>query len=415
MSANLQARIETLKADLNKVNLQIQTYEAKENLDSEDVKQLTELNTKAKALIDGYTVLKETAGHQADLLELFNVKGEEKDGDRKSFGEQKKALADRYRELNRTFEGPQQAISEERSILRDFRGQMQSRALLTGTSDSQAGATIVNQRLASVDDGGLFRPITVLDLCTRIPVTSDIVEYSELATITNAAVETPEATDTTTMTLVTGAMQESDATAAVRSSRVWDVSHYLDMTRNAYNDAPMFRSLCEQFGEYGVMEQLEDSIIQGANTPTTNIVGIRNTSGIQTQAFTTDLLMTARRALTKAKRFGRPGAWVMAPETWESVELSKDAEGRFYYAGPQGVGPAILWGRPVVESYAVPTTDIIIGDWRFAAIFDREEFQMILTNSDASKFRKQILTMAFIGRYGFGLLRRAAFVRGATA
>ncbi len=421
MSAALEAKIAGLQTEQKALSLQIQEFETKEKLDSADIIVLKGLNEKSQEVINSFRTLKETAGHQADLLELFGAKPKTdetlSEKIKRETGVDTQSLAAKFREANPTWLPGQhmKSVQEDASLLVRTREQMQERALIGGGATS-AGAAVANIRIRNVDNGGLFREITALDLFTRIPVTEGkTVDFAELATITNNAGETPEATDSTTQSLVTGLKPASDATSLLRQATIWAIAHWIDVTRQTYMDAAMFAALIEEFLEYGVMEQLEDAVINGANTPTTNIVGIINTSGVQTQAYATDLLVTARKCLTKVRKYAKPNAFLMHPETWETIELAKDSEGRFYYAGPQNQGPAILWGRPVIESQAVPTTNFILADWKFGAIFDREQYNLYSTDSDGDKFKKNVLTIMGEGFFGMGLLRRKAFCVGATS
>jgi HK97 family phage major capsid protein len=79
------------------------------------------------------------------------------------------------------------------------------------------------------------------------------------------------------------------------------------------------------------------------------------TSGRQTQAWSTNILTTTRKAKTIVGTVGRarPNAYVLNPSDWETIDLLQDNEARYFYGGPAQVGVPRLWGLPVVEEEAM--------------------------------------------------------------
>jgi hypothetical protein len=66
--------------------------------------------------------------------------------------------------------------------------------LLTGVSDTSAGALVRNDWLGLVDTGTFMRPLVVRDLVTGGTTGSDAVEYARVTGFTNAAAPVAEAT-----------------------------------------------------------------------------------------------------------------------------------------------------------------------------------------------------------------------------
>jgi HK97 family phage major capsid protein len=103
-------------------------------------------------------------------------------------------------------------------------------------------------------------------------------------------------------------------------------------------------------------EEEEDQIINGSGSGE-NLTGILATSGIQNQAWTTDLLTTIRKAKTKTRTVGRvaPNGFVVNPEDAERLDLLKGTSNDYFYGpGPfAAAGIRTVWGVPIVESEAV--------------------------------------------------------------
>lgn len=67
---------------------------------------------------------------------------------------------------------------------------------------------------------------------------------------------------------------------------------------------------------------MENQIIAGDGVGE-NLTGLANTSGIQTQAYTTSPILTARAAVTKVEVLGfQPSVFAVNPTTWEAIETT---------------------------------------------------------------------------------------------
>ncbi len=282
------------------------------------------------------------------------------------------------------------------------------KTLITGASSTSGGAFVVNQRLGIVDPGTVMRPLTVLDLVTRIPVTSDTVEFVKVTSFTNAAAETAEATNTST-----GTKPESAAAFAIVSEAVKSIAHWIPITRRALADAAQLNAMVQQLLLYGVRERLALQIVAGDGTGE-NLTGVLSYSGTTSQAYATDVITTLRKARTKVRTTGRatPNGYLLHPMDWEAIDLLQDNEGRYYFGGPTVVGSPRLWGLPVAEDEGCTQGYGICADWNLALLFDREVETILATDSHSDFFVKNILVLLAEGRYAFGLQRPAAFVIG---
>jgi HK97 family phage major capsid protein len=159
------------------------------------------------------------------------------------------------------------------------------------------------------------------------------------------------------------------------------------------------------------MEELEDQMLTGNGTGE-NFTGIYNVSGIQTQAWSNSMLESSRKARTKLKVTGkvRPTAWAMHPNDWEDFDLLKDGEDRYYFGGPLVMGTPRLWGVPVVESEAATEGLAILGDFKMAVLWDREQANISVSVSHADFFTRNLVAILAELRAAFGVIRPAAFV-----
>lgn len=280
------------------------------------------------------------------------------------------------------------------------------KTLLTGLSSTSAGAFVVNDRL-NIFDSYFQRELTVADLVTRGSTNSDTVEYVRQGTVTNNAAPVAEATATGDGS---GVKPESGFLLSIITETVRTIAHWIPATRRALADAGQLRTLIDSFLRYGLMEELEDQMLTGAGTGE-NFTGVYNTSGIQTQAWSNSMIESARKARTKIKVTGKtnPTAWVMHPNDWEDFDLLKDGEDRYYYGGPMVMGTPRLWGVPVVETEAATENLAILGNWKMAVLWDREQANISVSDSHSDFFIRNLVAILAELRAAFGVIRPAAF------
>jgi HK97 family phage major capsid protein len=231
---------------------------------------------------------------------------------------------------------------------------------------------------------------------------------------TNAASPVAESTTTAdpgSMVAANGVKPESAMAMAKVTETVRTIAHWLPATTRALSDAGQVRTLIDSFLRYGLEEELEDQMVNGAGTGE-NFTGIGTVSGTQSQAWDTNILTTTRKARTLVRTVGRsiPTAYVLNPADWETIDLLQDNENRYYFGGPTRLGQPTLWGLPVVESEAVPAGTGYVGDWRKAVLWDRQQASITVSNSHANFFIRNMVAILAEMRAAFGVLQPNAFV-----
>lgn len=286
------------------------------------------------------------------------------------------------------------------------------KTLLTGASSTSAGALIVNDRKPIIDSF-YQRPLRIKDLITIGQTNSDTVEYVRVTGVTNNAATVAEATATDDGT---GSKPESAMDLLVVSETVKIIAHWIPATRNALADAGQMRTMIDEFLRYGLEEELEDQIVSGGGTGN-NMTGIYNTSNINAQTFSTDALQTIRKAITLVRSNGRvdPTAIAMTPGNWETIDLLKDNESRYFFGGPSVLGTPRIWGLNVVQSDAMTSNSAILGDWSKAVLWDRQQAAIMVSDSHSDFFVRNLIAVLAEMRAAFGVLRPKAFATVALA
>lgn len=295
------------------------------------------------------------------------------------------------------------------------------KSLFTGASGTSAGAFVTPEQTGIIEMLGR-RPLTIRDLISVRRTGSDTVEYVRQTAHTNAAKPVPEAQsaaaiDGTTVTNVIGGLKPEGSWAFERvSTSVKTIAEWVPVTKRALADAAQLEDLIRDELSKDIAEAEEAQILTGDGVGE-NLTGILATSGIQSQSFDTDVFVSVRKAITKARTVGRvvPNAVLMNPLDVETVDLARETGGRFYGAGPFTMGPRTLWSLPIVESETIAAGNAVVGDFSKAVLWDREDTTVTFSDSHADFFIRNLVAVLAEERVAFGVTRPAAFVKTTVA
>ena len=286
------------------------------------------------------------------------------------------------------------------------------RALVT-SADASAGQ-LVRPEYRGLLEPGLVRPLTIRDLVTTIPVTTDAIEYvKELTRVTNAA---PVA-EATSATGSSGLKPEGGLTFGLVSDTVKTIAEWVPATRRILSDAPQLRTYIDGYLTDDIALELEDQMVAGDGTGE-NFTGLLNTVGIQTAGPPAgvvnmlDLIRTAKR-LIRINARTNASAVLMNPVDSETADLLKFGGATptaYIGGGPYGADiGGTIWGLRKIESEAIPAGTALVGDFRRAILFDREAVNISVGTINDDFVRNIVRVLAEM-RAGFGVLRPKAFV-----
>lgn len=284
--------------------------------------------------------------------------------------------------------------------------------LISGADVTSAGA-FVNPDFTGIYEPLGRYPMNVLGLVARRTTTSDTVEFVRQTRQVTEAAPTPEA-NVKYPTGATGEITGTKPQGHMNFEKVYEtvktIAVYVGATKRALSDAAQIRGIIDQELRDDVQEELELQIVNGTGVGE-NFTGILGTAGVLVQPFAVNVFATARNAMTNVQVNGRatPTAWVIHPMDWATIELTPDLVGRYYYNGPLNAGPKNLWGLPVVESMSVPQGLGLLGDWRKAVLWDREQATVTATDSHSDWFIRNLVAILCELRAAFGLIRPTAF------
>lgn len=270
---------------------------------------------------------------------------------------------------------------------------------------TSGGAGIWSDRLPGVVEEPL-RPLTIRSLLDQGTTSSNLIEWIRENVFTNNADVVSE-----------GAQKpESNITYERDDVPVRTIAHWIHATRQVLSDFPQLASLINGRLRYGLAIAEENQILLGDGTGE-NILGLIPQATPYNNSLNRPgdtMIDVIRHAILQVRLSYYPASGiVLSPTDWHNIELTKDNENRYLMANPAGNLPPMLWGRPVVESDAMPNDQFLVGAFRMAAtIFDREEASIAVSTEDRDNFVKNMVTILCEERLALAVARPAAFVHG---
>lgn len=273
-----------------------------------------------------------------------------------------------------------------------------------------AGAQVNPERLARIGTDFLDRRTFLLDLLPSIPVSTGNVEYvqdqSPLVDLADVAAETAEG----------GAKPKAGITLALVNEPTATIPAWANITRQTVQDAPQMQGYLDGRLRYAVKRRADAQSINGNGTAP-NLRGLRNRSGIVTYA--PGSAEARYRSIRRAIRLGEDAEAVyeiivLNPSDAEIFDLSNDTANGLHAADFNGLvapSPRTSWGLTQVRSTAIPAGTALLIDPMAVAVLDRMDVTAFVTDSHASNFTSNILTLMLEARIGLALFDPAGVAR----
>lgn len=386
-----------------------QAMEKGESIPAEKKSEISEGNKRIEALTHEIKDLETSQGvlrTAAEFTKDWNDPVNRGDQDVKKLEEEQKAKSIRPTQVvmnDTAFKSWREAGANGGSPIVTIEGF--GKSLITGLSDTSAGAFVVTERDNELEQGTFRKQLTLLDLIPKATTQSDTIDFVREVGFTNTAAEVLEATSVST-----GAAPESSYSLEVVQIIVQEIKHFLPVTRRALQDAGQIQSLIEDVLRYGLAERLNTQMLNGDGI-SPNIRGILNASGISTQAYSTSLHETLLKGRTKVRIQGKtsPNAYLLNPQDNESLLLTKDGENKYYFGGPTAYGVQTVWGLPVVEEEAQAAGAGLVADFRRAKLYLRENATLRVAEQHSDWFTKGIVALMAEMRGALAVRRPSAF------
>lgn len=235
---------------------------------------------------------------------------------------------------------------------------------------------------------------------------SDVVEWLEETTYTNAAAEVAEGT----------ASPESTVVFTKRSANVEEVSHFIPMTRRAMADAAYVESWVNSRLIDGVRRRIQTQVLTGDGLGD-NLAGIYGNAGIGSidrSTLSLDMLESLHRCITtvRVNAFQEPDFIGIHPNDYETVRLAKaSTAGTYQFGDPAATGPVTIWGVPAIVHAAFTSGEPLVGVGREATLWVREGVSVSASDSHSDYFTKRQVALLATARVAFGVTQPKAFAK----
>lgn len=249
-------------------------------------------------------------------------------------------------------------------------------------------------------------PLILRSLITTGTTQADTIYYARESSYSNQAAVVPE----------DGSATKPESTLAYtrEQATVETVAHWISASKQALSDVGQLSTLIDNFLTWGINDSLEQQMLNG--TGTGQFTGLLNLTGIQSVGpVTGDIagIKAVREAITLVQKPGlaQPNAVLMSVEDDAAIDLAQDSMGRFFGNGPFSTGPNTLWGLPRVTSWNIPQGTALVGDFKRAVLWDREQASISVSDSHADFFIRNLVAILGELRAAFGVFRPQAFVK----
>jgi HK97 family phage major capsid protein len=262
-------------------------------------------------------------------------------------------------------------------------GQIESRALPTGLSDLTAAGLTLGK--TTVDLQPPTPPTPLLDSISKVPVSSNSIEYVSWSKIAGGADVVAEK----------ALKPSAEFGPSVTSDTLDTIAVYTQLTRQLIEDMPSVRSYIDG-------ELVRDVVMKEEQQAAAALA-----AAVLPTAEGEDLLAAIRVGIAEVQGAGySPNAVLMNPADWAALDVA--------VMSSTLVGPMVrqsFWGVTPIPSSAQPAGTAIVGDFKTAITqWYRSAVGLYITDSHADTFLKNVFTLLAERRALTAVVRPQALV-----
>lgn len=283
-------------------------------------------------------------------------------------------------------------------------------AAITSISTS-GGALIAPARDTNV--AAQQRRLTIRDLVSQGETTSTTIQFARQQPTTGKASIVPD--DGVTAKPELGMSWVADAVP------VATIAGWIHVHKHMLDDVAFLRSEIDTELRYQVDLEEEAQLLAGDGTL---VNGVQNMRGLITAASAYNQTAREPGGVTAIDRLRLAmlqvslaryvvDAHVLNPIDWALMEILKDSQARYIFGDPTQAATPRLWGRPVVDSPAMPEDKFLTGAFKLAATYYERQGTVVLASSeDRDNFIKNMVTVLAEKRGALAVKRPTALVYG---
>lgn len=266
--------------------------------------------------------------------------------------------------------------------------------------------TVAPDRKAGVISG-ISQPLRVLDVIPSGTTTSNSIEYVRELAFTNNAAEKAEGNTP---------YSESDITFELVNAPVRNIGHFIYLSKQMVEDSSVITSYINGRLTYGVEMRKDYQALMG-NAAGQNLSGLfhaGNYTPIAGAVTGHNQYINVRRAIAQVETNGyMVDAVFLNPLDCADIDLIKGTDEQFVSANPRMQNAKTLWGKPVVETSAMPVGKFLVSALAMSAQFtNRRNIMIEMTDANEDQFVKDMVTLKATARAAIEIYRPASSVGG---
>tara|TARA_R110002124_G_scaffold141679_1_gene306230 strand:+ start:17293 stop:18552 length:1260 start_codon:yes stop_codon:yes gene_type:complete len=269
-------------------------------------------------------------------------------------------------------------------------------------------AALTNQGLGSSSDtafpgnpdrrgmvGEVFRRLRLMDILPSRPVSTGQTEFVQMGSSGDAAEQEIEGDE----------KQQIDMEGTLVTANVVTIAAWTTASRQVLSDETALQREIDRVLRFKCLARLEHQLING-------IGGSGKINGLVNQATVYTNHGFSVTATNYADQLGGcvsametegylPSAIILNPIDALEHSLTKDAEHRYLFGNPAAPAPLSLWNLPVVTTPSMPLGSAMVLDASTVSVTDREAPSVVVSNSHADYFTRNLV--AVLGELRAGL------------
>lgn len=276
-------------------------------------------------------------------------------------------------------------------------------ALVTDGTGTSSDTTLPRQPEHAGLMGPVHRPLRLLDVLPSRPTTRDSVEFIQLSADGDASEQDQEGDE----------KAEIAVDGTLKTSNIVTIAAWTSASRQVLGDRPALQAQIDRMIRHKLLSRLEHQLINGTGGEG-KIDGLLNqgTTFIPTIG-TTPADIIGESLVRQADNGFMPSTVLMNPLDWFKIQITKSAtEEEYVFGSPTMPVPPALWNVSVVPTPSIAEGSFATMDTRFTTVLDRESQSVVLSNSHADFFVRNLVAILGELRAGLEVLDTFAIYTG---
>lgn len=206
------------------------------------------------------------------------------------------------------------------------------------------------------------------------------------------------------------AKPEARLKMTLKTAQCQTIAHWIPASRQVLDDMPTLRAMIDNELLFGLLKAEEIGGFYGAGGNGA-LQGILSHDNVQVQTFSTTVLDTIRKAITKVRKTDLTAdVLALNPSDRERIDLAKGNDEHYLLSAVSAEVPKV-WQLNILETNAIEEGDGLVGSFsQGATLYDREAGSVRFSESHASYFTSNLLAILAEERLGIAWKRPEAFV-----